>query len=275
MKNHVIVDRFIVASIMLLVCLTAACLGPLTTPAYGKEKMYQEFEGVMLFYKPVGVDTYRQLLPTVFDMPDEPLVLAYIINFYKMASWTIKPYLETAVFLLAKYNGETIWHCITMPVTTDEARIGGITYFGYPKVLADITLDNKAYGYSGKLTANGRPIIQATLDTTGYVITPEEKEWFDRLTGIGSLNILNGRVIDPTPGTSSQRDSLLKLSQMYPATFSVKVGRAKLTLNPEAAPKDKGWRPSAFAIQPAEIVLAYYFKNKFGFSFGRPRDMSD
>jgi hypothetical protein len=62
---------------------------------------------------------------------------------------------------------------------------------------------------------------------------------------------------------------------MYLNTFTVEVGRAKLTLQPKAAPTDKDWRPSAFSIKPAEIVLAYYFKNKFGFSFGRPKDMSD
>jgi hypothetical protein len=237
--------------------------------------MYQEFDGVMLFYKPATIDTYRELLPKVFDMPDKPLVKAYIIDFYKMASWTIKPYLEVAFFLLAKYKGEAIWHCVTMPVTTDEARIGGIKYFGYPKVLADIMLDRKASVYSGSLIAEGRTIMEMKLDTGGHKITPQEEGWFDRLTGIGSLNILNGRVIDPMPGASSQRDSLYKIARMYPAMFTVKVGRAELITHPEAAPTDKDWRPSAFTIQPAEIVLAYYFQNKFGFSFGRPKYMSD
>ena len=51
MKNHVIVDRFIVVSNILSVCLTVSDLGPLTTPAYGRENMYLEFECVILFYK--------------------------------------------------------------------------------------------------------------------------------------------------------------------------------------------------------------------------------
>jgi len=237
--------------------------------------MYQEFDGIMLFYKPATIDSYRQLLPKVFDMPDEPLVQAYIIDFYKMAPWTIKPYVEAAFFLLAKYKGEAIWHCVTMPVTTDEARTGGIKYFGYPKVLSDITLERKPSAYSGTLKAEGQTIMEMQLDTSTHKIMPQEKEWFDRLTGIGSLNILNGRVIDPMPGAKRQKDSLYKIAQMYPATLTVQVGRAELIMHPEAAPTDKDWRPSAFTIRPAEIVLAYYFQNKFGFSFGRPKYMSD
>jgi hypothetical protein len=260
---------------LLLVCPIAALFGPLAGEASGQDKMYQEFDGMIFYYKPTAVDTYRQLLPEVFDMPDQPLIQAYIFDFYKMAPGTIKPYLEAAVFLLTKYEGETIWHCVTMPVTTDEARIGGINYFGYPKVMADITLDRKAPVYSGTLMADGKTIMELNLDADGYNITPQEKEWFDRLTGVRSLNILRGRVIDPMPGVRNQRYSIYDLSLMNPEKLTVKVGRAKMNLTNEAAPKDEDWRPSAFAIQPAEIVLAYYFKNKYGFTLGRPKTVSE
>ena len=68
---------------------------------------------------------------------------------------------------------------------------------------------------------------------------------------------------------------MLELSEKYPQTFKVQVGRAKLTGYPEAAPKDNDWRPEAFGIAVKEIVLAYYFQNKYGFSFGQPKWVSD
>jgi hypothetical protein len=67
MKKHLIIDRIILLSILLIGCPTVLGPGLLTTPAYGQEKMYQEFDGVMVFYKPVEVDTYRKLLPDVFE----------------------------------------------------------------------------------------------------------------------------------------------------------------------------------------------------------------
>jgi hypothetical protein len=271
MKNPKVTYRTAFLAALLLVCLIATQLVSWAGPVYGQGKMYEEFDGLVVFYKPTAVDTYRKLLPDLFDMPDQSLVQVFIIDYYKMASWAIKPYLEAAVFLLAKYKGETVWHCVTMPVTTDEARIGGITYLGYPKVMADVTLDRSTPAYSGIVKAEGKTIMELTLHTASHVVTSQEKEWFDRLTGVGSLNILRGQVIDPLPGTRKQKDSLYELSLMYPAMFTVKIGRAKLTLTPQATPKDEDWRPSAFSIQPAEIVLAYYFKNKYGFSFGQPR----
>ncbi len=114
-------------------------VGSLGGPAYSQDFMYKEFDGIMLFYTPKDMAAYRELLPQVFDLPDQPLVEVFDIDYYKMAPWSLEPYREVAVFLLAKYKGEEIWHCITMPVTSDKARIGGIKNLGYPKVLAEIT----------------------------------------------------------------------------------------------------------------------------------------
>jgi hypothetical protein len=49
---------------------------------------------------------------------------------------------------------------------------------------------------------------------------------------------------------------------MFPEKVEVRPGKAELSLRPRRA------RADAFGIEPAEIVLAYYVKNKFGFSFG-------
>jgi len=263
----------LLAALMSLIGLAA--LAPSAEAASGQGNMYEEFDGIMLFYTTTDMITYRELLPEVFDLPDEPLVEVFVIDYYKMASWALEPYLEVAVFLLAKHKGQEIWHCITMPVTSERARLGGINRLGYPKVLAEVALDRNAPVFSGTLKTGGKTLLEVTLDTKDRTVTTKEKEWFDRLTGIPSLNILRGRLLDPMPGARKAKINMLELSSMYPDTFKVQVGKATLVTHPEAAPKDNGWRPKAFAVEVKEIVLAYYFQNKYGFSFGQTKIISD
>jgi len=248
---------------------------PLGGPAYSQDFMYKEFDGVLLFYTPKDMTAYRELLPNLFDLPENPLVEVFVIDYYKMAPWALEPYREAAVFLLAKYKGEETWHCITMPVTSERARLGGIRNLGYPKVLADVAFDRKQPVFSGSLKANGKSIMELTLDTKDQTVGPKEKEWFKRLTGIPSLNIREGRLIDPMPGSRNAKTSMLDLSERYPETFKVLVGQATMTGHPEAAPNSSDWRPQAFGLEIKEIVLAYYFQNKYGFSFGRPKVVSE
>ena len=260
---------------ILMGLLAILAVGSQGGPAWGQDFMYKEFDGIMLFYTPKDTAAYRELLPQVFDLPDQPLVEVFDIDYYKMAPWALEPYREVAVFLLAKYKGEEIWHCITMPVTSDRARIGGIRGLGYPKVMAEIIFDRKPPVFSGSLKANGKTILEVSLDTKDQSVTPKEKEWFKRLTGIPSLNFRNGKLLDPVPGARNARTNMLELSEKFPQTFTVQVGRATLTGHPEAAPRENDWRPKAFGIEVKEIVLAYYFQNKYGFSFGQPKIVSD
>jgi len=246
--------------------------GSLTDSAYAQVKQYQEYDGIMLFYTPKDVTVYRELLPAVFDLPDQPLVEVFVFDFYKMAPGGLEPYREAAIFLLGNYKGEQIWHCITMPVTSERARIRNQ---GYPKVLAEVTLVRKSPLFSGILKAKGKTIMELTLDTEGRTVNPKEKDWFVRLTGIPSLNFLNGKLIDPMPRSGKPRINILDLSEKYPDIFKVRVGKAVLTTFPENARKDSDWRPKAFGIEVKEIVLAYYFQNKYGFSFGTPKVVSD
>jgi len=265
---HLIFTYFIV--IVFLTLVFSGC-------EYNKDSgtMYEEFDGVLVFYEPQDTTLYRELLPDVFDMPDNPLVEVFIIDYYKMAPWAIKPYLEAAVFLLAKYSGQEAWHCITMPVTTDSARLGGILYFGYPKVMGDISFQRNNISYTGALDAGDNTVMNISLNTKGHTPTKDDKKWFQRLTGIPSLNILRGEVVNPLPGMEKQTQSLLELSEKYPDILEVKVGKPFLLFYPDAAKEYKDWKDKAFRIKPKKIVLSYYFKNKYGFSFKKPEKVGD
>jgi hypothetical protein len=264
------------AGVLGLICLVVIlAVGLLERPGYGQGNEYEEYDGVMLFYTPKDTTTYRELLPNVFDLPDQPLVEVFDIDYYKMASWSLEPYREIGVFLLAKYKGEEIWHCITMPVTSERARIGGIKNLGYPKVLAEVNFVRQSPVFSGNLKADGKTILELTLNTKDRTVSDKEREWFRRLIGIPSLNFLNGKLIDPLPAFSNAKFNLLELSEKFPEICKVQVGKATIAGYPEATPKADDWRPRAFGIEVREIVLAYYFQNKYGFSVGRVKEISD
>jgi acetoacetate decarboxylase len=224
---------------------------------------YHEFDGVHVFYKTNNLTAYRELLPAVFDLPDEPLVWAFVTDYYTMDNAT-QPYLEAAIFLLAKYNGENVWHCINMPVTSDEARLGGIYYLGFPKIMGEVTLTRSPSTITGTLLLKGRTVMTITHDMRNGVVTKSEEEWFRKLAGIRSLNILSGQIFEPKFGN---RANLLETSRTYPDKFIVKVGTAKLMLDSEGAGLYSRQLAEVYSLKPSEIVLAYYLQNKFVLRF--------
>lgn len=224
---------------------------------------YHEFDGINVFYKTDNMTAYRELLPAVFDIPEEPLVWAFVTDYYKMDRAT-QPYKEAAIFLLAKYKGEEVWHCITMPVTSDEARLGGIYYLGYPKIMGEVSLERGASSFTGTLTLKGRTVMTITCEMRNNEPGKAEEEWFRKLAGIRNLNLLNGQVFEPKFGN---RVNLLETSRMFPDKFIVKVGKAKMMLDPEAAGLQTRQLAGAYSIKPVEVVLAFYMKNKFVLRF--------
>jgi hypothetical protein len=214
--------RVLLFLVLFLLVFAGGCSSSLTQAQIEPRYTYHEFDGIVVFYKTQDLDAYKALLPAVFEMPAKPLVMAFVIDYYKMDKAT-QPYKEAAVYLLATYQGKPAWHCVTMPVTSDDARIGGIT--------------------------------------------TEEREWFKKLKAIPQLNILNGKVYEPRFGSGSGGRTLPEIAETYPDKFQLEVGRAELFMDPLAAGEYSARLGSIFGIRPQEIVLAYYFKNKFVSSF--------
>ena len=231
---------------------------------------YYEFDGVFVYYRTQDISTYRELLPKVFDMPDEPLVMAFVMDYYKMDRLT-EPYQEVAVFLLAKYKQRMGWHCLTMPVTSEKARFGGVKLLGYPKIMGDIRFKREPSTYTGTLMLNDKTIMTIKFDPKkDNEVSASEEEWFDKLPKFTSFNLLNGKVYEPEFGEPefSMKANILKGSQMYPDKLVVKTGTANLTQDSEAAGAYSERLGRIFSIKPSEIVLAYYLKNSFTMTFG-------
>ncbi len=258
--------RLLLFSVLFFLVFAAGCSSTRTQAQSEPRYTYHEFDGIIVFYKTQDLAIYRELLPKVFEMPDEPLVWVFIIDYYKMDRAT-QPYREAAVYLLARYEGKPAWHCIAMPVTSDEARIGGIYYLGYPKIMGDVTLRRCCSRYKGQLKLNGKRIMTITLEAKGHAVTNEEKQWFQKLKAIPQLNLLDGKIYQPRFGSGSGDRTPLEIAEMYPDKFQLKVNKSAIFLDPIAAAGYSERLGRIFSIKPTEIVLAYYFKNKFVLRF--------
>ena len=135
-------------TICLLVCFLIGSAG--CTDDAEPRYTYHEFDMIFAFYKTASLETYRALIPEQFAMPKDPMVRVFVADYYKMDART-KPYREAAVHLLVDYKEKPAWHCVTMPVTSHMARLGGIYFLGFPKIMGDVTLKRSDNRFEGIL----------------------------------------------------------------------------------------------------------------------------
>jgi hypothetical protein len=128
---------------------------------FWKRNMWQDMQCVVTMVAPADIKLYRELLPRQFDLPDQPMVGIFVMDYLDTEPWMItptkflRPYLEASILLRCNYEDRTGWYSLTMPVTDEGARIGG-RRLGFPKYIADsITLYQTATGWSGKVVRQG------------------------------------------------------------------------------------------------------------------------
>lgn len=98
-------------------------------------------------------ETVARLLPPPLEPADRPLALAFIAD-YPKTNFGVT-YLEAALFLHARFEGETGVYCLSMPVTNDMAMAGGREVYGYPKKIASIELNRDGQDVEGWAERHG------------------------------------------------------------------------------------------------------------------------
>lgn len=93
---------------------------------------FQELVGLAAFYEPPCLEAYRHCLPAVFAVPRQPLIMAVVIDYVRVAPWPFSRYGESALVLKTDHRGREGWFPLIMPVTTWLARQGG-HHLGFPK----------------------------------------------------------------------------------------------------------------------------------------------
>jgi hypothetical protein len=125
---------------------------------------------IMTTLAPADLELYRSLLPEQFDMPDQPLVVVTVADYYDV-TLPLMPYREGYVLLQCKYQGRTGWYTYTMPVDDKIANDGGRA-IGFNKYVADkITLEEQDGIWTGRVVHGGRTVMEIVFTATGEPVT--------------------------------------------------------------------------------------------------------
>jgi hypothetical protein len=147
-----------------------ATLEPTATPQAERPWAFLGTRRIMTTLAPADLELYRSLLPEQFDMPDQPLVVVTVADYYDV-TLPLVPYREGYVLLQCKYQGRTGWYTYTMPVDDKIANDGGRA-IGFNKYVADkITLEEQDGIWTGRVVHGGRTVMEIVFTATGEPVT--------------------------------------------------------------------------------------------------------
>lgn len=113
------------------------------------------------------------VLPPPLEPTTDPVVRISIATVDLGASY---PRFGAGTFAVqARHEGTTGWYPLLMPMSTEQAVIGGRETFGEPKKLADITLDRSGDAVTGTVTRLGTTIIEVAGTLGAPVDVPDAK----------------------------------------------------------------------------------------------------
>lgn len=112
-----------------------------------------------------------RLLPEPLKPAKRPLASAFVAN-YPSTDFG-EPYRESALFLLAEFNGEEGMYCLSMPVTDDMALIEGRENFGYPKRIGNIQMNRSDTAAEGWTERHGIRFMEIKARMTGKMNDPD------------------------------------------------------------------------------------------------------
>ncbi len=231
---------------------------------------YLESDGIYMYYETRDKELYRNLLPEEFEMPDSLLVFTFISDFYKMDEQT-QPYKEASIFLLGRYKGKEVWHCIYMPVTSEESMKFGIMRLGLPKTLGEIEFLRTDTTYSATLTDENKNMMSLSVHTKQYSLSKKTEEVLNRLSLIPKVNLYHGEVIEMNKngsGNMSGNRSIFETAEAFPNRLTIKGGVGEVVFNVSSTQKESN-TASPLDLKPTKIIGAYYMNNKIPFKLGR------
>lgn len=172
------------------------------------EEIAEEYQPNAVFYDAEILTVYfetkpeivKRLLPPPLKPAKDPFGGAFVAN-YPKTNFGVT-YLESALFLLAEYNGEEGAYCLAMPVTSDMALILGREVFGYPKKMADIYMKRDGENVEGWTERHGTRFFEVRAKLTGKLQDEAaQKMMMERISSPSGMNqvVYNFKYF-PSPG---------------------------------------------------------------------------
>ena len=195
--------------------------------AYQSNAVFYDAETLTVYFETTP-EVVKRLLPPPLKPAKDPFGGAFVAN-YPRTNFGVT-YLESALFLLAEYNGEEGAFCLAMPVNNDMALILGREVFGYPKKMADIFIRRDGDRVEGWTERRGTRFFEARARLTGKFNSEDaQKIMLERMASPPDMVVYNFKFF-PAPG----RDGfdfyprlIREVVQLRPN--SVEMGEAELT----------------------------------------------
>lgn len=162
---------------------------------------------------PMSGDVAAELLPAPLRPDHPPLATLFIADYPETQFGSV--YREAGVLLHARDEHGPALHCSWMVVNDDAALILGREILGFPKKLAEITLERREAGVVGTVTRRGALVMQleARLETADTDPAP-----------------MFGRRVVNAIGTMPTGMKLVELSPAAELIHSSRRGQARVTL---------------------------------------------
>ncbi|HKP58572.1 MAG TPA: acetoacetate decarboxylase family protein [Polyangiales bacterium] len=182
----------------------APALGPDcgSDPLAGKQPhgsgFYQKFHGLFGCTPPADLALFRKMLPEKFEMPADPQVCFYTIDFEISG---VGRYHEAAILLPITYKGQSGKYVLTMDLDNRAATTGGRA-MGFPKYQGQVTVERNGNDWTGTASANGKVDLKASY--TGQCTKSDEFLWpdFINLTPIPSGTTSSQAFLPPRTGSA-------------------------------------------------------------------------
>jgi hypothetical protein len=196
-------------------------------PASG---VYLESDRIVAFFEVTNINEYKKLIPSIFSMPERPLCMVAVRDFYKMESGGI-PYIKAMTDILVKYKESKsekeilAWYCLEMPVTSEWALWYGRTRWGERKVLRKVTFERYENKYVGTSYArDGKTVgLKLMLELKKREFTPGVKSFLDFVSPLLTLSIKDGKIYKWFT-VGDVRYKIYELEKSFPRIWTIKFG---------------------------------------------------
>lgn len=168
---------------------------PLANEAPFGSGFFQQFRGLMGCTAALDLARYRELLPEKFEMPADPQVCFYTLDFLISG---VGPYHEAALLLPVEYAGAAGRYVLTMPLDSAAATSGGRA-IGFPKYMSDVTLTQHGNDWSASV---GNAMKDLEVEYTSECIAEDVFLWpdFINLTPIPAGETSSKAFLPPRDG---------------------------------------------------------------------------
>jgi len=203
------------------------------------EEIAKEYQPNAVFYDAEILTVYfetkpevvKRLLPPPLKPAKDPFGGAFVAN-YPKTNFGVT-YLESALFLLAEYNGVEGAYCLAMPVTNDMALVLGREVFGYPKKIANIQMKRDGENVEGWTERHETRFFEVRARLTGkFNDEAAQQMMMERMSSPASMDqvIYNFKYF-PSPGRDGfdyNPRLIREVVELRPK--AMEIGEAKLTL---------------------------------------------